>query len=285
MDNVLIKPVKSGRELLDEIENTQITRGAVIWWLGQSGYAIKTANAMLYIDLYLSERLTEKYKDAANPHIRMTQAPFRGGDVKNADVVLSTHKHTDHMDPQTMPDLLRSSPGALYILPKAHIGYVTGWGLDSTRLVPAVADKPVNIGDVTIIPQPARHENFDYTEADGYPHMSYIIKTEGVTLYHSGDTLPYNGMVQRLAGVDAALLPINGRDARRHSFGTPGNCTMEEALCVAELAGIKLLIPHHYDMFTFNTVDIAEFEVKARELYPELPVCVLRCGEKKLLEF
>jgi len=281
----MIEPVNSGGALLEEIADTAVESGVAIWWLGQSGFAIRTRQTTAYIDLYLSEQLTAKYKDAPNPHIRMTRAPLRGGDIAGADLVLSTHKHSDHMDKETMLPLLEASPGAKYIIPAAHKEHVCAWGVGEERLVLAEVDRPITLGDLTIIPQPAKHEQFDYNEQTGYPYMSYIIKAGGVTLYHSGDTLPCCGMVERLTAhnADVLLLPINGRDKRRHSFGTAGNFTIEEALCFAELSGAKMLIPHHYDMFSFNTADIGEFAELAAVLHPDLNVCILKCGEKKVL--
>jgi L-ascorbate 6-phosphate lactonase len=40
----------------------------------------------------------------------------------------------------------------------------------------------------------------------------------------------------------------------------------------------RLLIPHHYDMFTFNTADVRDFERFARAR--EQGYAVLRCGER-----
>jgi len=285
-DNIkMIEPVSGGQALLSEIKNTTVESGFAIWWLGQSGFAIKSGQTTAYIDLYLSEQLTAKYKDAPNPHIRMTRAPFRGEEITGADLVLSTHRHSDHMDAETVKPLMASSPGAKYIIPAAHKEHVCSWGLDEGRLILAKVDRPIIFRDLAIIPQPAKHEQFDYSQQTGYPHMSYIIKSGGVTLYHSGDTIPYRGMVELLAkyDVDVLMLPINGRDKQRHSFGTAGNFTIQEALCLAELSGAKMLIPHHYDMFSFNTADISEFVEQAGELHPDVNYCVLKCGERKLL--
>jgi L-ascorbate metabolism protein UlaG (beta-lactamase superfamily) len=55
----MIQPVQSGAVLLDDIHTAQPLPGEVmLWWLGQSGYAIKMASTLSYIDLYLSEHLT-----------------------------------------------------------------------------------------------------------------------------------------------------------------------------------------------------------------------------------
>jgi len=72
----MIEPILKGRALLDDIQAAEPKAGEVcIWWLGQSGYAIKTISSLFYIDLYLSEHLTLKYENSEKPHIRMTESP------------------------------------------------------------------------------------------------------------------------------------------------------------------------------------------------------------------
>ena len=52
------------------------------------------------------------------------------------------------------------------------------------------------------------------------------------------------------------FLPINGRDPAR---GVPGNMTAAEAVDLAAAVRPRFVVPHHYDMFTFNTVPVEEF--------------------------
>lgn len=109
----MIQPVKCGAELLRETETLELPPERVaLWWLGQSGFAIKWRGAILFLDPYPSEHLTAKYANTGRPHIRMTAAPFRGSDVRRADLVLATHKHSDHLDPGTVPGILRNCPDA-----------------------------------------------------------------------------------------------------------------------------------------------------------------------------
>ena len=52
------------------------------------------------------------------------------------------------------------------------------------------------------------------------------------------------------------LLPINGNRPER---GVAGNLSGREAAELAHAVGGTLAIPHHYDMFTFNTETPDEF--------------------------
>ena len=116
----MIEPLKSGPALLDEIRDDRPAAGsACVWWLGQSGFVLKGGGATVVIDPYLSEHLTQKYEGTDRPHVRMTRAPFRGAELSGVDLILVSHKHSDHFDPATVPDLLAASPGAVLVLPES----------------------------------------------------------------------------------------------------------------------------------------------------------------------
>jgi L-ascorbate metabolism protein UlaG (beta-lactamase superfamily) len=91
--------------------------------------------------------------------------------------------------------------------------------------------------------------------------------------------LAYQGLVDELGAVpfDVLFLPINGRDPTR---GVPGNMTAAEAVDLAARIRPRYLVPHHYDMFTFNTVPIATFEAQARRLPAGVQPRILRCAER-----
>ena len=97
------------------------------------------------------------------------------------------------------------------------------------------------------------------------------------SLFHSGDTLRYDGMAEklRLFAVDVALLPINGRAPQRR---VPGNLSGPEAAQLAYDMGAKLAIPCHFDMFEFNTAPPDAFVDACRRLGQ--PFRILRCGER-----
>ncbi|WP_119070983.1 MBL fold metallo-hydrolase [Aggregatilinea lenta] len=278
----MIQPVQSGQALLDDIDATHPGAGEVaIWWLGQSGYAIKTASALFYIDLYLSEHLTAKYAATEKPHVRMTAAPLRGADIRNAEWVFASHKHSDHLDPGTMPDLFAASPGARLVLPAALVEYAADTlGLDRARLIPTRGEETIRVGPLTVHSLPSAHPTFEHDPASGYPFLGYAIEVDGLTLYHSGDTLVYDGLAERLKpfAPDILFLPINGTSERLAQLKVPPNINAKEAVTLAQAVSPRLVIPHHYDMFTFNTVDVSEFTRRADAA--GLSYAVLRCGER-----
>jgi L-ascorbate metabolism protein UlaG (beta-lactamase superfamily) len=279
----LLRPVCAGDDLIHEIGETQAGPDQLaIWWLGQSGYCFKWNGRVLYIDLYLSEHLTAKYAETDKPHIRMTESPLRGPQIRDAELVLSSHKHSDHLDPGTLPELFQASPSARLLLPKSLIAHAEALGLNRERLIPTDDGERHEFEGITIEPLPSAHEALDWTEEGGYPYLGFLLRFGEFTVYHSGDTVPYEGLEDRLraARLDLAFLPINGRDERRKALGVPGNMTIEEAVELTTAVRPKVVIPHHYDMFTFNTADVREFEAVLKRRVPEQAYRILRCGER-----
>jgi L-ascorbate metabolism protein UlaG (beta-lactamase superfamily) len=53
-----------------------------------------------------------------------------------------------------------------------------------------------------------------------------------------------------------------------------------EAVDLAARIRPRYLVPHHYDMFTFNTVPVESFATEARRLPAGVEARILRCGER-----
>jgi L-ascorbate metabolism protein UlaG (beta-lactamase superfamily) len=107
--------------------------------------------------------------------------------------------------------------------------------------------------------------------------LGYIVHFGGWTIYHSGDTLRYDGMVERLSefDIDMAILPINGRRPERRVAGNLGG---EEAAQLAHDIQARLVVPCHFEMFTFNTEPPEEFAAACARLDQQYRV--LKCGER-----
>jgi L-ascorbate metabolism protein UlaG (beta-lactamase superfamily) len=135
----------------------------------------------------------------------------------------------------------------------------------------------VETGPFRITGVAAAHEALEQDAAGRYVYLGYIIQFGPWALYHSGDTVWYAGMVEKLRAwpIDIALLPINGRAPERR---VAGNLDGPEAAQLAKVIGAKLVIPCHYEMFTFNTASPNGFIAAAEQL--KQPYRVLRAGER-----
>jgi L-ascorbate metabolism protein UlaG (beta-lactamase superfamily) len=209
----------------------------------------------------------------------MTRAPVRGPELENIDLILASHKHSDHLDPGTIPDLLTSSPRALVVVPASIMAHAEQLGLPRKKLIGMDAGDKLERAGFRIHAVPSAHEGLDTDENGRHLYLGFVIEAEGRRLYHSGDSLAYAGLVERLGTgpFDVLFLPINGRDPAR---GVPGNMTAAEAVDLAARLRPRFVVPHHYDMFTFNTVPVGDFEVEARRLPAGVMARVLSCGER-----
>lgn len=230
-----------------------------LWWLGQSGYLVTYKGERILLDPYLSDSLTVKYANTNKPHVRMSERVIDPALLKNISAVTSSHNHTDHLDGETLTPLLKNNPRIKFIIPEANRKFVCD-RVKCDELFPVGLDDggSVTIGSFTFFGVPAKHNEIEKDDEGRCRFMGYVISFGRWTIYHSGDTLLYEGMEELLKpyNIDVALLPINGNDPSR---GVAGNLNANEAVSLGKSAGIALVIPCHYDMFTFNTADPAEF--------------------------
>ena len=235
--------------------------GARLWWLGQAGFLVQAGGRTLLVDPYLSDFLVRKYRGKFFPHVRMMPSPLAPSRARGIDLVLCTHRHSDHMDPETLPEVAALNPACTFLVPRSVRWRALEIGLPEERVL-GIADgeRIAPVDGVEVEAVHAAHEQRVRNDKGEDEFLGYVIRAGGVCLYHSGDSVLHEGLVERLAGLhlDAALLPINGRDDFRRSHGIPGNFTFEEAVRLCEQARIPALLCHHFGMFDFNTADPAQ---------------------------
>ena len=239
----------------------------IIWWLGQAGFILRYQHRTFLIDPYLSDSLALKYKGQVFPHERMMPVPVVPEALQMIDWVFCTHRHTDHMDPRTLIPLSNISECHFFV-PCAVLAHVLdNIGLAPDRTTCVNAGQNMKLDEkMGLYPIPAAHETLTVNSDGEHYFLGYVFQLGEIRIYHSGDCLPYDKLENYLRDLkpDIALLPVNGRDEYRRSHNVPGNFHFEEALQLCRKVGIAYMIPHHYGMFEFNTVDPAEFERKIK---------------------
>jgi L-ascorbate metabolism protein UlaG (beta-lactamase superfamily) len=222
----------------------------------------------LYIDPYLSESVAEQFGE----HLRrQVPPPLAPNEVKDADWVLITHEHLDHLDPKTLEGISRASAGCRVICPAAWVESVIACGFPRDRVQVVSEDwLPLN-SEVSVRAVPAAHP---HVERDANGHLlrvGYVLRFPGVTVYHAGDTSPDDAILAALRScgpVDIALLPINERNFYRDREGILGNMSVREAMAFATELGVGLLVPIHWDLFAPNSVLPEEVTLLHRALNP-----------------
>jgi len=278
MTTPLIQPVlKDEAFIADVLSRKADQRHLHLWWLGQSGFLIQWQGRHLLADPYLSDSLSKKYAASARPHVRMTARIAAPEKLDFIDVVTSSHSHTDHLDSETLQSILRANPKVELIIPEANRPIVSERANVMAELPKGLDDhKVTSAAGFRIHGVPAAHPTLEKDEWGRHRFLGYVIVCGPWTIYHSGDTLRYDGLVERLAEwpITVALLPINGDVPER---GVAGNLNGTEAATLAKQLGTRVVIPCHFEMFEFNTASPAEFVAASERLGQ--PYRVLRCGE------
>lgn len=248
-----------------------------IWWLGQSGFLIQWNHTCILFDPYLSDSLTKKYEGTKKPHVRLSELVINPGLLNCIDIVTSSHNHTDHLDADTLIPLLRVNPEITFVIPEANRLFIS-------ERVKCDPDFPLGLNDgqhidvkgFRIHGVPAAHNTIERDDKGQCKFMGFVIQFGKWSVYHSGDTLWYDNMVETLKPFhpDVAFLPINGNDPSR---GVAGNLNAKEAAMLGKQLGVQLVVPHHYDLFEFNTADPAGFAREAEAI--DQPYKILRLGE------
>jgi L-ascorbate metabolism protein UlaG (beta-lactamase superfamily) len=275
----VIRPAQSHATLLADIRAADRRDGGFrLWWLGQSGFLLQWQGTHVLLDPYLSDSLTRKYSQTDKPHVRMTELVIDPAELTFVDIATSSHNHTDHLDADTLGPILARNQLLKLVIPEANRAFVA----ERLKIRPAM---PIGLDDgITIELSGIRfsgvasaHETVERDDQGQVKALGYVLQFGDWSLYHSGDTLRYDGMAEKLRpfAVDVALLPINGRAPERH---VAGNLSGPEAAQLARDIGAKLVIPCHFEMFEFNTATPDGFVDTCRRLGQ--PVRILRCGER-----
>jgi L-ascorbate 6-phosphate lactonase len=222
--------------LATTIAETQVQPGSVMaWWLSGTGFVLKTsAGTQLYIDPYFSDCVAQIFgiERAGPPPVPVSEA--------RPDLVVSTHWHEDHLDPEGLPLLAKHSPATTFLGPPTCRSRLLGWMVPGERVNAITAGETFTFRDIRITAVPARHlagiPGWEVPDAIGL-----MIETEGLRIYHTGDT-EYDLRLRALAydterPIDVVMAVING---------TGGNMNAYEAALLTWQLRPRIAIPMHH---------------------------------------
>ncbi|MEX2213823.1 MAG: MBL fold metallo-hydrolase [Phycisphaeraceae bacterium] len=246
-----------------------------LWWLGQHSFIAKLGAAVIYIDAFLTPM-----------EGRLCPPLLTPSQCTNTTLFCGTHDHADHIDHPAWPGMAKASPGAKFVVPQLLLdrGLGGALGIKAERFVGLDDGQSVEIEGVKITALAAAHEFFDRDPVAGkHPYLGLVFECNGVTLYHAGDTVWYEGLQTKLRKwkkFDVMMVPINGRDANRLRENIIGNMTYQEAADLCGPLSPGLVIPAHYDMFAGNPGDPEAFIDYMSVKYPKVKTHRGRYGER-----
>ena len=207
-----------------------------IQFLGQAGILIISNIANIIIDPYLSNFVVTGGYGSAKQFSRNFPPPILPAELPPIDVVFITHDHADHCDLDTLGVIAGRNPNCVFIGPRPvreHLNLIDGFKnpMVTPKLTPCFLDEERQIEYCSI---PAAHYEIEKDAQSGeYEYLGYLIRVEDLVLYHSGDTILYDGMVDNILKhkwqIDIACLPVNGRDNKRDQMGIVGNSNCQRS--------------------------------------------------------
>jgi L-ascorbate metabolism protein UlaG (beta-lactamase superfamily) len=255
-----------------------------ITYLGQVGFILQHRGVSIVIDPYLTDSGDRTPDFPRGFWARNYLPPVKGEELRHVDLVLCTHDHLDHTDPETLVGIANASPQALFAGPRKSTKTMEKSGISSSRLKTLNADGGVfSFGDAEIHPIAAAHEEYEI-DAEGYhANLSFVIRWGKWTLFHAGDAVctPQLSTELEKFQIDIAFLPINGRDEARQKLGIVGNMNESEAAALAARHRFGLVVPTHYDLCENNKGSLPEFIRELEKTDPSCPYKAFAPGEQQ----
>jgi L-ascorbate metabolism protein UlaG (beta-lactamase superfamily) len=276
---------KQGTALLEEIEKSRPGEGtAELWYIGQHGFVISLGGLVFYIDTILNDFITREGKS-----VRVYPPPFAPDAVRRVDYAICTHNHGDHLNLQTLLPLAQANPACCFVVPRPWRQSLIDGGIAQDRVLGVRDNEEIALGPtVKLLPVIATHTRFIQDEPERDENgdslcLGYILKGEGLSIKHSGDTWVTPALVRDLkaAGpLNIALLPINGTDWERTDSNCVGNMSALDAVKLARAIPADLTVPTHYDMMANNSENPALFADYMYRHCPEKRFHIFALGER-----
>ena len=201
-------------------------------WIGQSGYRIWDAETEILLDPYLSNSVEQSFG-------RQRLLPIQPHPEElNPSVIVCTHDHLDHLDPDTLMQIPNKevpilAPGSCKEKLQ-NMCYV--------NLKVFEPGTSLSVGSFTLTCVPAVHT----VDAVGV-----VIRHGKLSLYFTGDTFFEQQLCNpKTHDCDVLFVCINGK---------LGNMGIEDAVELTNMINPSIAVPNHYGMFASNTADPAEY--------------------------
>ncbi len=246
-----------------DVRTATVAEGTVrMWWLGQAGFAFKSpSGSITYVDPYLSDAV-----ERLHGFKRLSLPAIAAEDVQ-ADLVVLTHEHTDHLDPDALPIIARNNPSCRFAGPAGCEDELIRMGLGADRRLLLKPNEVYCLGGVTIHTAPADHGDYSPTA------LALVLDFGGPRVLVTGDTSLRPGLFKPLSDLkpDLVLPCING---------VFGNMNHIDAARLVEQVRPRYAIPCHYWTFAEQGAgDPGGFVYACKQFCPDVKTLLLKPGE------
>lgn len=220
-----------------------------ITWLGQAGFLFQNENLTIMIDPYLSDSV-----EKVNPkNYRRVAVDTRFFDIA-PDIMIFTHNHLDHYDPETASHFLGEHTESVVLSPNSVWNEIRKFGGSNNYVLFNRHTEWTEKG-VRLIAVKAEHSDISA--------IGVIIDDGNKKYYITGDTLYNTEIFEDMPdNIYVLFLPING---------VGNNMNMVDAKRFCERINPQFVIPMHCGMF--DEINMNEFEYKNKivpKIYEEV---------------
>ncbi len=231
------KLMSDRHDLVPAIEAATVTSGLRLWWFGGPSYVIRSPRTIVYVDPFHGG----EGHDVARGFDRVIPNVFFPQDVTRADLVLSTHDHLDHCDPDTLGPLCARTQARIVAAPSSATK-MAGWDFTTGRVDVLQPGGTLQFNDVSLTAY--QSNDWDDTEA-----ITLVLSAAGRTVFIGGDTMYFDALeeIGRAHSIDLAILALarNRPDLiDRQLYFTP-----EELARAALALKARQVAPFHWDIW------------------------------------
>lgn len=218
-------------------------------WLGQAGLLFEKDGYKIMIDPYLSDSV-EKVNPKNYRRVEVEETLF---DI-NPNVMVFTHNHLDHYDPETVKHFINKESNIIVLAPKSVWDEVRKLGGNNNYVL---FNRHTEWTENGIRFTAVKAEHSDPTP------IGVIMECDNKKYYITGDTLYNEEIFEDIpSDIYALFLPING---------VGNNMNMIDAARFAKKVNAEKTVPLHIGMFDEITADNFECQNKViLEIYKEI---------------
>ena len=218
-------------------------------WIGQAGLLIEKDGFKVMIDPYLSDSV-KKVNPANYRRVAVDETLF---DIK-PDIMIFTHNHLDHYDPETVPRFITRDSNITVLAPLSVWTEVRKFG-GNNNYVQFNRHTTWTQGGLKFTAVKAEHSDIS--------PIGVIIDDGEKKYYVTGDTLYNDEIFEDIPDdIYALFLPVNG---------VGNNMNMTDAAAFCERIKPGFVVPLHCGMF--DDIDMNEFAAENKvipQIYKEV---------------
>lgn len=243
---------------MKEIESYPLNKEqAALWFLGQSGFLIKSCGTIVVIDPYLSDSVAK-----VSPRLTRSYPPPIDPTFLKADLFIVTHDHLDHLDPETIA-AYKHKESTTFLGPRFACEKLKSLGISQNNIIRIDSGQRQTVRGVQIAGVYAVANEPAVIDTCGYR----IEFENGRSVYHSADTGFSPLLLECAPAAEIALVCINGQW---------GNLNIEQAAELTNTVNPKVVIPHHYDLMKLNSANPESFKYQMNYINPKIHVEILK---------